>query len=201
LNGRMRLTFAAPTAINGAPEPAEAEPVTTAKENDTAAPAADKSEESATETAPAATADADTEMQDTEPTTDPVSSAPVAEAETNSTSASKAKRKSSTGVPEHRSKSLKKKQSKAKLTNLDAEPGMLYMARLRSYPPWPSIICDEDMLPPVLLNTRPVTAIQADGTYREAYDEGGKKSSDRTYAIMFLHTNELWVFFLREVRL
>ena len=80
---------------------------------------------------------------------------------------------------------------KAKITNLDAKPGDLYLARLRSYPPWPSLIADEEMLPDVLLNTRPVTAQKADGTYNEAYADGGKKVADRTYPVMFLYTNEL----------
>lgn len=119
--------------------------------------------------------------------------APVATSETNGAPAPKPqpKRKSSTGVPEHKSKTLKKKQSKAKITNLDAKPGDLYLARLRSYPPWPSIIADEEMLPEVLLTTRPVTAQQEDGTYKEAYADGGKKVADRTYPVMFLYTNEL----------
>ena len=121
--------------------------------------------------------------------------APTAEADanpaTNGAAASKAKRKSTGGVPEHKSKTLKKKQSKAKITHLDAKPGDYYLARLKSYPPWPAIICDEDMLPDVLLNSRPKTAIKDDGTYHEDYAEGGKKVSERTYAVMFLHTNEL----------
>lgn len=130
-------------------------------------------------------------MQDAE-LAQPAQSA-VAAGDTNGTPASKPapKRKSSTGVPEHRSKTLKKKQSKAKITNLDAKPGDYYLARLRSYPPWPSIICDESMLPEILLQTRPVTGIKSDGTFNEAYADGGKKVQDRTYPVMFLHTNEL----------
>jgi len=79
----------------------------------------------------------------------------------------------------------------AKITHLDAQPGEYYLARLKSYPPWPSIICDEEMLPDILLNSRPVTTKKADGTYNEAYADGGKKVADRTFPIMFLHTNEL----------
>lgn len=79
----------------------------------------------------------------------------------------------------------------AKITHLDAAPGDYFLARLKSYPPWPSIICDEEMLPDILLNTRPVTTKKEDGTYNEAYADGGKKVADRTFPIMFLHTNEL----------
>lgn len=62
---------------------------------------------------------------------------------------------------------------------------------MKGHPNWPSIICDEDMLPEAIMATRPVTAQRADGTYREDYQEGGKNAKDRTYAVMFLHTNEL----------
>jgi hypothetical protein len=94
-------------------------------------------------------------------------------------------------VPEHKSKKLNKKKSMQKITHLDAQPGDYYFARLKSYPPWPSIICDEDMLPQTLITTRPVTTKQQDGTYRADYADGGKKVSERTYPIMFLQTNEL----------
>ena len=47
------------------------------------------------------------------------------------------------------------------------------------------------MLPSSLLTTRPVTAMKDDGTYNEAYADGGKKANERTYPIMFLYTNEL----------
>ncbi len=101
------------------------------------------------------------------------------------------KRKSTGGVPEHKTKKLNKKKSLPKITHLDAQPGEYYFARLKSYPPWPAIICDEGMLPHSLLSTRPVTTKQADGTYKEAYADGGKRVYERTFPIMFLHTNEL----------
>jgi PWWP domain len=102
------------------------------------------------------------------------------------------KRKSS-GVPEHKNKKLNKKKSMPKITHLDAKPGDHFFARLKSYPSWPSIICDEEMLPTSLLTTRPVTTKKADGTYNEAYADGGKKAHERTFPVMFMHTNELWV--------
>lgn len=80
-----------------------------------------------------------------------------------------------------------------KITHLDAKPGDHFFARLKSYPPWPAIICDEEILPTTLLNTRPVTTKKADGSYGEAYADGGKKVNERTYPVMFLHTNELYV--------
>lgn len=100
------------------------------------------------------------------------------------------KRKSS-GIPEHKGKKLNKKKSMPKITHLDAQPGEYYFARLKSYPPWPSIICDEEMLPDILVNTRPVTTKKADGTYNEAYADGGKREHERTFPVMFLYTNEL----------
>lgn len=101
------------------------------------------------------------------------------------------KRKSTGGVPEHKTKKLNKKKSLPRITHLNAQPGEYYFARLKSYPPWPAIICDEGMLPHSLLSTRPVTTKQADGTYKEAYADGGKRVHERTFPIMFLHTNEL----------
>ncbi|KAJ8613762.1 hypothetical protein MRB53_036904 [Persea americana] len=76
------------------------------------------------------------------------------------------KRRSSTGVPEHKAKNLKKKKSTADLkVNLDAKPGDYFWARLKGYPPWPCVICDEEMLPEALLQNRPVTAARPDGSY------------------------------------
>lgn len=101
------------------------------------------------------------------------------------------KRKSVGGVPEHKNKKLNKKKSLQKITHLDAKPGEYYFARLKSYPPWPSVLCDEQMLPNSLLSTRPVTTMQQDGTYKEPYADGGKRAHERTFPVMFLHTNEL----------
>jgi hypothetical protein len=112
-----------------------------------------------------------------------------AEANGAPTSAKKAangKRKSTGGTQK-----LSRKKSQIRVTHLDAKPGDYYLARLKSYPPWPAIICDEEMLPQTLLNTRPVTTKQADGTYKEPYADGGKRAHERTFPIMFLETNEL----------
>ncbi|KAH0259092.1 hypothetical protein KCU91_g15421, partial [Aureobasidium melanogenum] len=92
------------------------------------------------------------------------------------------KRKSTSGVPEHKSKKLNKKKSVAQL-NLDIKPGDYYWARLKGYSPWPSIVCDEDMLPEILLGNRPVSAKRADGSYREDYEDDGKNAKDRTYPV------------------
>jgi hypothetical protein len=105
---------------------------------------------------------------------------------------SKARRKSG-GIPEHKKK-LNKKASKAKMTHTDAKPGDYFFVRLKGYPLWPAIVCDEAMLPTTLLKTRPVTAARPDGTYRADYEDGGSKIKDRTFPVMYLHTNELWVF-------
>lgn len=172
--------------MNGDTQPA-ASGSDTAPTNDT-----EKAPELAAAAAAAGASEQDTEMKDAEdPAAEPTSPTTATTAAANGTPLSKAKRKSSIGIPEHRSKTLKKKQSKQKITHLDAKPGDFYLARLRSYPPWPAIICDEDMLPEVLLNSRPVTARQADGQYKEPYADGGKKVGDRTFPVMFLYTNEL----------
>lgn len=100
-------------------------------------------------------------------------------------------RRKSTGVPEHKGKKLNKKASMAKMTHTDAKPGDYFYVRLKGYPLWPGIVCDDSMLPNTLLKNRPVTAAKADGSYREDYAEGGAKVNDRTFPVMYLHTNEL----------
>lgn len=103
---------------------------------------------------------------------------------------SKGRRKSG-GVPEHKTKKLAKKASKAKMTHADAKPGDYFMVRLKGYPLWPAIVCDETMLPQTLIKSRPVTAARPDGTYRADYEDGGPRVKDRTFPVMYLHTNEL----------
>jgi hypothetical protein len=143
-------------------------------------------EEPVAQAEPAAPAAADAAVKETD-------EAETAQPETNgATSADKkSSRRKSSAIPEHKGKKLSKKKSMPKLTHLDAQPGDYYLARLKGYPPWPSVICDEDMLPENMLNTRPVTTKKADGEYNEAYADGGKKMAERTFPIMFMHTNEL----------
>lgn len=102
----------------------------------------------------------------------------------------KARRKSA-AVPEHKTKKLNRKASKAKMTHIDAKPGDYFYVRLKGYPPWPAIICDESMLPTSLIKSRPVTAAGPDGEYRTDYQDGGSKAKDRTFPVMYLFTNEL----------
>ncbi|KFY49092.1 hypothetical protein V495_00740 [Pseudogymnoascus sp. VKM F-4514 (FW-929)] len=110
-----------------------------------------------------------------------------------SASKSKARRKSS-GVPEHKGRKLNKKESKAKMSNIHAQPGEYYFIKLRGFPKWPGIVASEGMLPELILKSRPVTAARADGSYREDFAEGGKNTLDRTFPVMFLETNEFaWV--------
>lgn len=159
------------------------------KEEDTAAEA--KPAETTAETA----AETEKEGEDAAPaSSEPAAeSAPAPEANGTPASAKKGnngKRKSTGGVPEHKVKKSKSRKS-LKPTHLDAKPGDYYFARLKSYPSWPSIICDEDMLPQSLLSTRPVTTMKADGTYNPDYADDGRRAHDRTYPVMFLHTNEL----------
>ncbi|KAK5172218.1 uncharacterized protein LTR77_003856 [Saxophila tyrrhenica] len=101
----------------------------------------------------------------------------------------KEKRKSSGAVPEHKNKKLNKKKSMPTL-HLNCQPGDFYWAKLKGYPPWPSVICDEQMLPESLLATRPVSTTRPDGSIRDDFKEGGKNSKERTYPVMFLSTNE-----------
>jgi flagellar motor protein MotB len=147
----------------------------------------------ASKTKPATTQE-DTEMtEDTKLDT----AAPTAEGSAEPTvdtpaSASKAaSRRKSGGAPEHKGKKLNKKASKAKMTHIDAQPGDYFYVRLKGYPLWPAIVCDESMLPTTLITSRPVTAARPDGTYRADFEDGGSKAKDRTFPVMYLHTNEL----------
>ncbi|KAL8796721.1 MAG: hypothetical protein Q9195_001111 [Heterodermia aff. obscurata] len=143
----------------------------------------------------AAPVETDTEMKDAD------EGSGQAAAPTNGTPASSKKvsngssKKKSSGVPEHKTKKVNKKRSKAQLTHLDAEAGEYYFARMKGHPPWPAVICDEEMLPQSLLGSRPVTTKQPDGSYKKAeYADGGKRAHERTFPVMFLHTNEFaWV--------
>lgn len=99
------------------------------------------------------------------------------------------RRKSTAG--ESKGKTLNKKGSKARLTHIDAQPGDHFLVKLKGFPAWPAIICDEDMLPQALINTRPVSAARPDGSYSEAYADGGKRVHDRSFPVMYLYTNEL----------
>ncbi len=165
-------------SANNAPESAT-EPPKEAEQ-----PAVDTEAAEAPAPAPAT---ADTEMKEADETV-------AAKPETNGTPADKkpsSSRRKSSGITEHKGKKLNKKKSMPKITHTDAKPGEYYFARLKSYPPWPSIICDEEMLPDILLSTRPVTTKKTDGSYNEAYADGGKKEHERTFPVMFLHTNEL----------
>lgn len=177
---------AAPSGGASAPEPEKSEEAETKPEEPSAsAETADEKEKEEDDEEEAAATSAEAEA--------------VPAPETNGTPAlarkgGNVKRKSTGGVAEHRTRRLGRKKSQHRITHLDAKPGEYYLARLKSYPPWPSIICDEEMLPQSLLNTRPVTTKQADGTYKEPYADGGKRVHERTFPIMFLETNEFaWI--------
>ena len=115
---------------------------------------------------------------------------PATPATAKKTNGSTSTKKKSSGVPEHKSKKLNKKKSKAEF-HLDCQPGELFLARMKGHAPWPSIVCDEEILPESLLNSRPVTTALPDGTFkRPDYAPGGKRQGERTYPVMFLFTNE-----------
>ncbi|TRX93900.1 hypothetical protein FHL15_005282 [Xylaria flabelliformis] len=143
--------------------------------------------------------DGDVEMDDdkqntegAEPTADLEKTTDIAEENADDATPSTAKsqsRRKSTGVAD-KAKKLNRKASKAKIMHLDAKPGNHYFAKLKGFPPWPVVICEEDMLPQNMLNSRPVTAARPDGTYRDDFADGGKRAGDRTFPVMYLHTNE-----------
>lgn len=98
-------------------------------------------------------------------------------------------RRKSTG--EGKGKTLNKKASKVRMTHADAKPGDHFLVKLKGFPAWPAIICDETMLPEALISSRPITAARPDGTWAEPYADGAKRVNDRTFPVMYLSTNEL----------
>lgn len=169
----------APEAAEKASEPAgKAEETKSEAQPETTKPAEEEQAAASSEEKPA------TEEKPVETAEEESGAVPAAD----STPVNKNRRKSavaSTG------KKLNKKASRAKILHLDAQPGDHFFARLKGFPPWPVIVCDEEMLPQNMINSRPVTAVRPDGTYRDDYADGGKKAADRTYPVMYLQTNEL----------
>ncbi|KAF2707779.1 hypothetical protein K504DRAFT_383308 [Pleomassaria siparia CBS 279.74] len=100
------------------------------------------------------------------------------------------RRKSGAGIPEHKKKTPSKKKKVTAELQLNVQPGETRFVAMRGYQPWPVIVCDEEMLPEILLCKRPVSAKRIDGTYREDFMEGGKNAKDRRFPVMFLGTNE-----------
>ncbi|KAI0432952.1 hypothetical protein F5Y09DRAFT_113895 [Xylaria sp. FL1042] len=137
--------------------------------------------------------DANVEIREDKPAAeDPEPAADAGEDDTNEAAPTATKsqpRRKSTSVAD-KGKKLNRKASKAKILHVDAKPGDHYFAKLKGFPPWPVVICEEDMLPHNMLNSRPVTAARPDGTYREDFADGGKRVGDRTFPVMYLHTNE-----------
>ncbi|KAM0492421.1 hypothetical protein ACHAP8_009941 [Fusarium lateritium] len=141
--------------------------------------------------APETSAAGETKTENSAPSVDGETAAENAATETTSGKGKNNRRKSTGG---NNRKSLTKKASKARLTHLDAKPGDHFLVKLKGFPAWPAIICDESMLPQALVDSRPVAAARPDGTYTEAYADGGKRANDRTFPVMYLHTNEFgWV--------
>ncbi|KAF2001179.1 hypothetical protein P154DRAFT_173054 [Amniculicola lignicola CBS 123094] len=130
-----------------------------------------------------ATADADTTIEKEGATADVTNDTPASKKVANG------RRKSGAGIPEHKKKTPKGKKAAAEL-HLDVKPGDFWFVALRGYPPWPVVVCDEEMLPETLLSKRPVSAMRIDGTYRGDFQDNGKNAKDRRYPIMFMGTNE-----------
>ncbi|KAI9893657.1 MAG: hypothetical protein M1814_005872 [Vezdaea aestivalis] len=130
------------------------------------------------------------EMADTKGTV-PVAASPSPPNGTPATTKKETKRKS-IGVPEHKTKKLQKKKSQVQL-NTNAQAGEYYLIKLKGYSPWPAIVCDDDMLPQSLLQSRPASARRSDGTFSDACADGGKRVADRMFPVMFMATNEfMW---------
>lgn len=161
---------------------------------ETEKPAEATEAEKPAEATEATEAEAKTEAEtktEVEPKTETADQVVTPDSATPASAAKSKSRRKSSGIPEHKTRKLNKKESKAKMSNLDAQPGEYYFIKFKGYPKWPGIIASDDMLPEAILKTRPVTAAKPDGTYREDFADGGKNALDRTFPVMFLDTNEL----------
>ncbi|KAI9745229.1 MAG: hypothetical protein M1818_001507 [Claussenomyces sp. TS43310] len=183
---------------NGTSEDAKEAPITKGEELGTSDNSTDKSAQELTSTSEPQ-AKSDMALKEEDEKTDAPANAAGTEDGADPTPAaafdskSKARRKSA-GVPEHKSKKLSKKASKAKMSHIDAKPGEHYYIKLKGYPLWPGVICADDMLPKSLIDSRPVTAANEHGVYREDFQEGGKRVHDRSFPVMYLYTNEFgWI--------
>lgn len=183
----VRTHMTSSPVLRRAQPAAENEPTTNAV-NESEAPIAKEDEETAGKpaTTEATAPDGEKPAEVAEGPSEPAADA------TPTTNGKEKKRKSVGGVPEHKGKKLNKKKSMPSL-QLECKPGDYYWARLKGYPPWPAIVCDEEMLPESLLASRPVSTTRADGSLREDFKEGGKNAKERTFPVMFLATNELCV--------
>ncbi|KAI0535744.1 hypothetical protein GGR58DRAFT_425723 [Xylaria digitata] len=190
---------AAPAASVADAKVSESDESGTAAADDTGADKAKSEDQASKPQASAATSSAnenategDVEMDEDKPAAEGAEPTADADGNTNETTQTTTKsqpRRKSTSAAD-KGKKLNRKASKAKILHLDAKPGDHYFAKLKGFPPWPVVICEEDMLPHNMLNTRPVTASRPDGTYREDFADGGKRAGDRTFPVMYLHTNE-----------
>lgn len=167
-------------------EPVETKDVTEEPKGDEEKPAADGDDAEMKDATDAPAAE-----ETAEGSAAPAEEQPAASTETPASKNNKNRRKS-TGEP--KGKALNRKGSKARLTHLDAQPGDYFLVKLKGFPAWPATVCDESMLPHALVSSRPVTAARPDGTFTEAYADGGKRANDRSFPVMYLHTNEFgWV--------
>ncbi|WPH02516.1 PWWP domain [Acrodontium crateriforme] len=179
----MAEAVAAPVAVEAPAFEPVAAPATEPVEANGETEATKPDEETASKEA----AEVNAAAGETTGATDPVK--PTEATTSTPASSKKEKRKSGAGVSEHKGKTLGKKKSMP-ILRLDCKPGDFYWARLKGFPPWPAIICDEQMLPESLLASRPVSAARPDGSLREDFQENGKNAKERTFPVMFLSTNE-----------
>lgn len=157
--------------------------------NDKQVPSGEPAEEKPATTSETTKMDAEPDVKDASPADGDHTNGGADTPTTGSKSKSAGRRKS--GVPEHKSRKLNKKQSKAKMTQIDAKPGDYFYIRFKKYPLWPGIVADESMLPAAMLAKRPVSAASPDGVYRDDYADGGVRAKDRSFPVMFFATNEL----------
>ncbi|KAH8148238.1 uncharacterized protein LAJ45_07690 [Morchella importuna] len=113
-----------------------------------------------------------------------------------STDVKKSKKKSPATTAKSTPKSAAKKKSlanlksngtPAKVKNADVnyEPGMQVLAKMRTFPPWPAVILSEELLPEALLKTRP-----SNKNPRTKGSSAEPAEVKRHWPVMYMGTNE-----------
>jgi hypothetical protein len=113
-----------------------------------------------------------------------------------STDVKKSKKKSPATTAKSTPKSAAKKKSLANLKNngtpakvknadVNYEPGMQVLAKMRTFPPWPAVILSEELLPEALLKTRP-----SNKHPRTKGSSAEPAEIKRHWPVMYMGTNE-----------
>jgi len=76
------------------------------------------------------------------------------------------------------------RSTKKAAADVDYQPGMSVLAKMRTFPPWPAIILSDELLPEALLKTKP------SGKSGKKGEASAAPSAPTSWPVMFMGTNE-----------